>query len=80
MPKLIDSETPRNKRILLLFPRIGWVVGQWDLNPFFRKKGPFWNMDLHHKMGAVWIRANQPKYWAELPPIIEREKHDNSVL
>jgi hypothetical protein len=62
--KLQQIDTAPNDRPILAFMLGRWRIAQWKLNHPIKRPIPFWSAnDLRVNVS----RANQPKWWAELP-------------
>jgi hypothetical protein len=63
--KFQPIDTAPRDRPILAFMLGRWRVAQWRLNHPHRGPIPFWSAN---DLRVTVSRANQPKWWAELPP------------
>jgi len=64
---------PKDRRILLLCPKRGMVMGKWDKDVSHQRRSyvslPYWTNDQSVLFGVLATRADQPTHWMlpELP-------------
>lgn len=65
------SEAPRTGQyVLLRWSSSGHVsVGRWNMDQYAKKPRPFWDCEARSWMGAQFLRASPPDFWASLEPV-----------
>jgi hypothetical protein len=63
--KFQPIDTAPKDRPILAFMLGRWRIAQWRLNHPHKRPIPFWSAN---DLRVTVSRANQPKWWAELPP------------
>lgn len=63
--KFQPIDTAPKDRPILVFMLGRWRIAQWRLNHPHKRPIPFWSAN---DLRVTVSRANQPKWWAELPP------------
>lgn len=65
---------PKDKRVMLYFPKRGPVFGRWDSDAYAKTPRPYWSHDNERLFGITDARKNPPTHWAPQPdpPIAQR--------
>jgi hypothetical protein len=61
------ATAPKDRRVLLYIRLYGCSIGDWDDDRYAKNPRPFWRADVDAWMRRLWMRANQPTHWMELP-------------
>ena len=71
--KKIDHYTPKDQRILLYYPAVGYrharfVIGRWNPDEFSKKPQGYWDPDDRMLWGMRVVREEWPTYYQLLEP------------
>lgn len=61
------ASAPKDRAILLRTATIPPSVGSWDEEEYSKHPRPMWTTERSRTLGRMWMRANQPTEWAEIP-------------